>query len=54
LIGGKKMKLPGFVEGATEMAAIERAVALFSLDSERRKRLTVNPLRGLLCCVTVF
>jgi hypothetical protein len=46
LIGGKKMKLLGFVEAATEMV-------LFSLDSERPKRLTVNPLHGLLCCVTV-
>jgi hypothetical protein len=48
------MKLLGFVEAATEMAVIERAVVLFSLDSERRKRLTVNPLCGLLCCATVL
>jgi len=30
------------IEAATETAAIERAVVLFSLDDERRKRLAVN------------
>ena len=38
LIGGKKMQLLGFIEAATEMAAIETAVSLLSLDDARRKR----------------
>jgi hypothetical protein len=42
LIGGKKMQLLGYLEAVTEAAAIERAVVLFSLDGERRKRLAVN------------
>jgi hypothetical protein len=42
LIGGKKLHLLGYIEAATEAAAIERAVVLFSLDDERRKRLAVN------------
>jgi hypothetical protein len=36
------MMFLGFVEAATKMAAIERAVVLFSHDDERRKRLAVN------------
>jgi hypothetical protein len=32
----------GVASAATEMAAIERAVVLFSLDDERRKRLAIN------------
>jgi hypothetical protein len=39
------MQLLGYLEAVTEAAAIERAVMLFSLDDERRKRLAVN-LRG--------
>ena len=39
---GKKMTFLGYIEAATEMAAIEKAVVLFSLDNERRKRLAVN------------
>jgi hypothetical protein len=42
LIGGKKMQLLGFVDAATEAAAIEAAVALFGLDDIKRKRLAVN------------
>jgi hypothetical protein len=42
LIGGKKMQSLGVIEAASEAAAIERAVVLFSLDSVRRKRLAVN------------
>jgi hypothetical protein len=37
LIGGKKMQSLGYVEAADEPAAIEQAVFLFSIDSERRK-----------------
>jgi hypothetical protein len=39
VIGGKKMQLLGYIEAVSEAAAIERAVILFSLDDERRKRL---------------
>ena len=42
LIGGRKMQLLGYIEAVSEAAAIERAVVLFSLDDERRKRLAVN------------
>jgi hypothetical protein len=42
LIGGKKMQLLGYLGAVTEAAAIERAVMLFSLDDERRKRLAIN------------
>jgi hypothetical protein len=42
LIGGKKMQLLGYLEAVSEPAAIERAVVLFNLDDERRKRLAVN------------
>jgi hypothetical protein len=45
LIGGKKMQLLGFVEAVSEPAAIEAAIALFGLNDERRKRLTINPRR---------
>jgi hypothetical protein len=45
LIGGCKMQLLGYIEAVSEATAIERAVVLFSLDDERRKRLAVN-LRG--------
>jgi hypothetical protein len=45
VIGGKKMQMLGYIEAVDEAAAIERAVVLFSLDNERRKRLAVN-LRG--------
>ena len=39
--------MPHPIEALSEAAAVERAVALFSLDDERRKRLAVN-LRGRL------
>jgi hypothetical protein len=39
---GRKMQMLGYIEASTEAAAIERAVVLFSLDDERRKRLAVN------------
>jgi hypothetical protein len=42
LIGGKKMQSLGWVEAVSEAAAIERAVVLFALNDERRKRLAVN------------
>jgi hypothetical protein len=42
LIGGKKMQSLGVIEAVSEAAAIERAVVLFTLDNERRKRLAVN------------
>jgi hypothetical protein len=42
LIGGRKMLLLGYIEAVSEAVAIERAVSLFSLDDERRKRLAVN------------
>jgi hypothetical protein len=43
LIDGKKMQLLGYIETMSEAAAIEeRAVVLFALDGERRKRLAVN------------
>jgi hypothetical protein len=42
LIGGKKLQLLGFVEAVSEPAAIEAAVALFSLDDQKRRRLAVN------------
>jgi hypothetical protein len=42
LIGGKKMQTLGWIEAVDEPAAIERAVALFSLDDARRRRLAVN------------
>jgi hypothetical protein len=42
LIGGKKMQSLGTIEAVSEAAAIERAVVLFALDDERRKRLAVN------------
>ena len=42
LIGGKKMQMLGSIEAVSEAAAIERAVVLFALDDERRKRLAVN------------
>jgi hypothetical protein len=42
LIGGKKLQLLGCLEAATEAAAIERAVVLFSLDGKWRKRLAIN------------
>ena len=45
LIGGKKMHLLGYIEAVSEAAAIERAVVLFALDDERRKRLAVNLCR---------
>ena len=35
----------GYLEAVSEEAAIERAVVLFSLDAERRKRLAVNRRR---------
>jgi hypothetical protein len=31
-----------YIEAATELTAVETAVALFGLDDERRKRLAVN------------
>ena len=40
LIGGKKMQRLGIVEAVTEEAAADRAVALFGLDNQRRRRLT--------------
>jgi hypothetical protein len=42
LIGGKKMQSLGTIEAVSETAAIERAVVLFALDDDRRKRLAVN------------
>jgi hypothetical protein len=36
------MQLFGTLEAVSEAAAIERAVVLFALDDERRKRLAVN------------
>jgi hypothetical protein len=36
------MTLLGYIEAVSEAAALERAVVLFSLDDERRKRLAVN------------
>jgi hypothetical protein len=45
LIGGRKMQLLGYIEAVSEATAIERAVVLFGIDGERRKRLAVN-LRG--------
>jgi hypothetical protein len=42
LIGGKKMQLLGSIEAVSEAAAIERAVVLFALDDQHRKRLAVN------------
>jgi hypothetical protein len=36
------MQLLGYIETATEPAAIERAVVLFSLDDAKRKRLAVT------------
>ncbi len=42
LIGGKKMQLLGFVEAVSEPAAVEAAVAVFSLDDQKRRRLAVN------------
>ena len=42
LIGGKKMQSLGVIEALSEAAAIERAVVLFALNDERRKRLAVN------------
>jgi hypothetical protein len=42
LLGGKKMQSLGVIEALSEAAAIERAVVLFALDDERRKRLAVN------------
>jgi hypothetical protein len=36
------MTLLGYIEAVNEAAAIERAIVLFSLDAERRKRLAVN------------
>ena len=45
LIGGKKMQLLGFIEAVSEAAAADRAIVLFGLDDERRKRLAINPRR---------
>ena len=45
LIGGNKMEMLGYVEAVSEAAAIEAAVALFRLDDQKRRRLTVNPRR---------
>jgi hypothetical protein len=45
LIGGKKLTRLGWVEAVDEPAAIEAAVAPFSLNDDRRKRLAVD-LRG--------
>jgi hypothetical protein len=42
MIGGRKMQLLGYIEVVDETAAIERAVVLFAIDDERRKRLAVN------------
>jgi hypothetical protein len=36
------MQSLGVIEAVSEAAAIERAVVLFTLDGERRKRLAVN------------
>jgi hypothetical protein len=36
LIGGKQMQFLGYIDAATEPAAIEVAAELFSLDAERR------------------
>jgi hypothetical protein len=36
------MQMLGSIEAVNEAAAIERAVVLFSIDNERRKRLAVN------------
>jgi hypothetical protein len=38
---GKKLTNLGWVEAVDEAGAIERAVVLFNLDDERRKRLAV-------------
>jgi hypothetical protein len=42
MIGGRKMQLLDYIEVVDETAAIERAVVLFAIDDERRKRLAVN------------
>lgn len=48
LIGGKKMRFLGYVEGVDEIAAVEAAVALFDLDDARRKRLAVSARRPIV------
>lgn len=45
LISGRKMQHYGFVQAASEEAAIEVAVERFGLDQQKRKRLAVSPTR---------
>lgn len=41
LIGGKRLRLVGYLEAATEAAAAETAVSLFRLSEPERRRLAV-------------
>jgi hypothetical protein len=42
------MQLLGYIEAATEAAAIERAIVLFALDEGRPKRPAVNLRRPIV------
>lgn len=42
---GRKLQLLGFVEAASQSAAVEVAVATFGLDDGKRRRLAINPRR---------
>lgn len=41
LIGGKRLRLVGYLEAATEAAATEAAVSLFGLSELERRRLAI-------------